>query len=69
MAILNITEPPGVWWYFRRTLMEATMLEQIFPKGHRPYTQSPVTNVLEDFANWLVDEGYKGTALRAIFFV
>lgn len=40
------------------------MLEQIFPKGQRPYTQSPVTNVLEDFANWLVDEGYKATALR-----
>jgi len=44
------------------------MLEQIFPKGHQPYTLSPVTNVLEDFANWLVDEGYKGTALRRHLF-
>ena len=44
------------------------MLEQIFSKGQQPYTQSPVTNVLEDFANWLVDEGYEGTALRRHLF-
>lgn len=44
------------------------MLEQIFPKGQLLYTQSPVTNVLEDFASWLVDEGYKGTALHRHLF-
>ncbi|MBP0596282.1 tyrosine-type recombinase/integrase [Paraburkholderia sp. LEh10] len=44
------------------------MLEQIFPKGQQPYAQSSVTNVLEDFANWLVDEGYMGTALRRHLF-
>ncbi|UIF88336.1 tyrosine-type recombinase/integrase (plasmid) [Cupriavidus necator] len=44
------------------------MLEQIFPRGHRSYLQSPVANLLEDFARWLVDEGYMGRTLHGHLF-
>jgi hypothetical protein len=44
------------------------MLEQIFPKGHQSYLHSPAGSLLEDFARWLVDEGYMGRTLRGHLF-
>jgi integrase/recombinase XerD len=44
------------------------MLEQIFPKGYQSYLQSPAGSLLEDFARWLVDEGYMGRTLRGHLF-
>ena len=44
------------------------MLEQIFSKGQQPYTQSPVTNVLEDFAIGLSTKAMRARRFAAIFF-
>ncbi len=34
------------------------MLTRLFPKSHRRYSQSPVGDWLQGFAEWLTSQGY-----------